>query len=96
MPTPPQMPTQQQVTERLAEVISNTLPAVAAGVHPLMGVIDANPKGLEAVVLSAALRAYADLVELRFEEGDEMGPLKTYVDELRGQLFKMFQKAAQE
>lgn len=90
----PTMPTQQQVTERLSEVISTTLPAVAQAIHPLTPPIDADPKGLEAVVLSAALRAYADVVELGFGEGDDIGPLKTYVDQLRTQFFVMFQKGA--
>ena len=45
--------------------------------------LDANPKGLNAVVLAAVLRATADVIEMRFDEGNAMGELKQLVDHVR-------------
>lgn len=81
--------------ERLAEILAPTLKCVAEAVHPLTPPIDANPKGLEAVVLAATLRAYADILEMSFDEGNKMGPLKTAVDEVRGRCVRIFQQGMQ-
>jgi hypothetical protein len=74
----------------LNETVARTIDAVARAVAPCAPAIDANPKGLDAVVLAASLRAYADMVEHGFEEGNRMGPLKTTVDELRQRMLKEF------
>lgn len=86
------MPT--EFDKRFDAIIETTLHTLAAGIHPLTPALDANPKGLEAVVLSAALRAYADVIEMRFDEGEQMGPLKTAVDEVRSRMTLIFQKGA--
>lgn len=75
---------------QLADIIEVTVPTVASACHPLTPPIDKNPKGLEAVVLSAVLRAYADVIELGFDEGNTMGPLKTAVDEVRARALQVF------
>lgn len=89
------LPDHQPATyDDLGTVIAETLPAVAQAIHPLTARIDLFPKGLEAVVLSAALRAYADVIEMRFEEGNDVGPLKTAVDQIRQQLTVILQEGA--
>lgn len=76
----------------LSEAVQRAVSAVAQGVSTITPSIDVDPKGLEAVVLSATLRAYADVIEHGFGEGNAMGPLKTAVDEIRGRLLAEFLK----
>jgi hypothetical protein len=78
----------------LAELIEKYNRDIAKLIHAHSPTLDADPKGLEAIVLSALLRGYADIIESRFGEGDKMGPLKTSVDEIRARFVMMLQKAA--
>lgn len=81
---------QSEFEQRLAGILVTTMQAVAAGIAPVSPKVDAAPKGLEAVVLSATLRAYADVIEEGFGEGNKMGPLKTSVDEIRARALQLF------
>jgi hypothetical protein len=76
----------------LSESVQRAVSAVAAALAPVSKHIDSDPHGIDAVVMAAALRAYADVIEHGFGEGNAMGPLKTAVDEIRGRLLSEFLK----
>jgi len=85
-------PSTEDLNRRIEELIQHTHETVGKGLGPLLPAVDASPKGLEAVVLSAVLRAYADLVELPFGEKGK-GPLTTTVDNIRQRLFTVLRSA---
>ena len=89
MPTP-----QQQLEAQFAASVERVYPAIAAGLQPLTPFLDAEPRGMDAVVTAAILRALADIVEVPFGEGNDIGPLKQLVDEFRMRFFVQLQKSA--
>lgn len=67
--------------------------AVTAGLAKHAHLLTADPKGLDAVCHAAMLRFYADLIERGFGEGNEIGPLKLTVDEVKARLLRAVQGA---
>lgn len=84
-------PTAKSPVDALGESMDRSRVAVAEALLKLGPLIDADPKGLDAVVLAATLRAYADVIEMRFQEGNAIGPLKTLVDEVRSRIVQALQ-----
>ncbi len=78
---------QQAVDEALARARESVTRALQS--HATL--LDADPKGLDAVCHAAMLRFYADVIESRFGEGDSIGPLKQTVDEVKARLLKAAQ-----
>lgn len=76
----------------LSESVQRAVNVIATALAPVSKHIDADPHGIDAVVMAASLRAYADIIEYGFGEGNAMGPLKTAVDEIRGRLLAQFLK----
>lgn len=92
---PPRQLTPEELNQHIELLVQNAHEAVAKGVQSLLPKVDANPKGLEAIVLSAVLRAYADLIELPFEENGK-GPLTSTVDNIRQRLFAVFRSTLEQ
>lgn len=78
--------------QTLTDSVNRAVKCIAVAIQPVTPYIDANPKGIDAVVVAAALRAYADVIESEFGEGNNMGPLKTAVDGIRQRLLQEFLK----
>lgn len=85
---------QSEAQKVLDETTHRAMVAVATAVQTLSPFIDKDPKGLDAVVLSATLRAFADVIEYRFGEGNTVGPLKRAVDDVRARLLTSLLKVA--
>lgn len=86
------MKPQPSPEEALSETTTRCLQAVAVALQPVSVFIDADPKGLDAVVMAAVLRGYADFIEFNFGEGNDMGPLKQAVDSVRQRITTEFMK----
>ena len=78
--------------QTFTDSVNRAVKVIATAIQPVTPFIDKNPKGLDAVVVAAALRAYADVIESEFGEGNNMGPLKTAVDGIRQRLLQEFMK----
>ena len=76
--------------EEIQAATNRCITTLAVALKPITPLIDADPKGLDAVTMSAVLRAYADVIEFNFGEGNEMGPLKTAVDSIRTRVLAAF------
>lgn len=77
------VPTSAEVAAEIAASMERAKNAVAESLQKLGPLVDRDPRGLDPVILAATLRAFADVLEMRFGEGNEMGPLKTLVDDFR-------------
>lgn len=81
---------QSEAQKVLDQSVQRCVGTIAKAVDELTPLVDSNPKGLDAVVLSATLRAFADVIEKGFDEGNTVGPLKQAVDDVRARLLQTF------